>query len=120
MLRIILLSAGIGLVFFLAPFLGLEAYVAVDKWFILAFYAAVSYFNHLLMQQGFANNRQHFVQFYMGSILARLLLSIAFVGVYIMKGTPDIYIFLSNFFVLYLCYTGFEIYDLYRKLRHFS
>ncbi|WP_026997015.1 hypothetical protein [Flectobacillus major] len=120
MLRIITLTIVVGLIFYLAPYLGLSAFIHADKWFILAFYTAISYFNHLLMQQGFANDRKNFVPFYMGSIAARLLLSLVFIGIFIFRGTPDIYIFISNFFVLYLCYTGFEIYDLYRNLRHFS
>ncbi len=120
MLRIILLTVVVGLIFFLAPYIGLSEYVHTDKWFMLAFYATLSYFNHLLMQQGFANDRKHFIEFYMGSIGARLILSLAFIGFFIYKNTPEIYIFISNFFVLYLCYTGFEIYDLYRNLRHFS
>ncbi|MEA5259420.1 hypothetical protein VB264_16595 [Arcicella aquatica] len=119
MLRIIILTIVLGLVFYFSPQIGLSQYLHSYKWIILAFFFAVSYLNHLLAQMGFANNREHFVQFYLGGIVTRLILSLIFVGVIAYMGTKDIYIFITNFFVLYLCYTGFEIYGLYRNLRHF-
>ena len=120
MLRIIILSTVLGLLFFLAPSIGLAAYVHEKKWFILAFFIFISYLNHRLMQLGFANNRQNFVPFYMASLGFRLILGVTFVGFFIYWKTPNLYLFIVNFFILYLCYTGFEIYDLYRKLRLFS
>lgn len=119
MLRIIILTIGLGLIFYFSPQIGLSQYFHEYKWIILAFFFAVSYLNHLLAQLGFANNRENFVQFYLGGIVTRLILSLIFVGVIANMGTKDIYIFITNFFVLYLCYTGFEIYGLYRNLRHF-
>lgn len=119
MLRIIILTIGLGLIFYFSPQIGLSQYLHEYKWIILAFFFAVSYLNHLLAQLGFANNRENFVQFYLGGIVTRLILSLIFVGVIAYMGTKDIYIFITNFFVLYLCYTGFEIYGLYRNLRHF-
>lgn len=120
MLRIILLTISLGLMFYFSTQIGLSQYLHEYKWIILAFFFAVSYLNHLLAQFGFANNRENFVQFYLGGIVTRLILSLIFVGTIAYLGTKDIYIFITNFFVLYLCYTGFEIYGLYRNLRHFS
>jgi hypothetical protein len=120
MLRIISLTLIVGLVFYFAPQIGLSQYVHSYKWFILTFFFAVAYLNHVLMQLGFANNRENFVQFYLGGIVARLILSLIFIGSFVYVGIIDMYIFISNFFVLYLCYTGFEIYGLYRNLRHIS
>lgn len=120
MVRIIILTFVIGLIFYFANFIGIAQYVHTDKWFILAFFFAISYFNHLLMKFGFANNREYFVQYYLGSIIVRLILSVGFIGIFGYLGTKDIYTFISNFFVLYLCYTSFEISGLYRKLRHIS
>ncbi|MFC0184731.1 hypothetical protein [Pseudarcicella hirudinis] len=120
MLRILIFSVFVGIVLFTAPMLGLGQYVHAEKWFILTFFVAVSYLNHLLMQMGFANDREKFVPFYMASIGFRLILSVCFIGTFIYLKTPDIYTFIADFFVLYLFYTGFEIYGLYRNLRHFS
>jgi hypothetical protein len=120
MLRIILLTLTIGLFIFIAPQIGLSQYTHPQKWMILAFFFAVSYLNHILLNLGFAKNRENFVQFYLGSVTARLILSLIFIGTFVYSGIQNPYLFIINFFVLYLCYTGFEIFDLYRKLRHFS
>jgi hypothetical protein len=120
MLRIILLTITIGLLFYVAPKIGLSQYVHPQKWVILAFFFAISYLNHLLMQMGFAKNRENFVQFYLGGITARMVLSLIFIGTFAYLGTLDINIFIIDFFVLYLCYTGFEIFGLFSKLRDFS
>ena len=120
MLRIILLTIAFGLLFYIAPKIGLSQYVHAQKWVILSFFFAISYLNHILMNLGFAKNRENFVQYYLGSITGRLILSLIFIGTYVYLGTPDINIFIINFFVLYLCYTGFEIFGLFSKLRDFS
>jgi hypothetical protein len=118
--RIIILSVFVGIIFYFAPQLGISSHIHPQKWIILAFFFALSYLNHLLMQFGFAKNRENFVQFYLGGITARLILSLIFLGTFAYLGVSDLNLFIINFFVLYLFYTGFEIFDLYRKLRHFS
>ena len=120
MLRIILLTIALGLLFYVAPEIGLSQYVHPQKWMILAFFFAISYLNHILMQFGFANNRDNFVKYYLGSITSRMILSLIFIGIFLYSNIPAPYIFLLDFFVLYLCYTGFEIFGLYRNLRLFS
>ena len=120
MLRIILFTIGIGLLFYVAPEIGLSQYVHAKKWVILSFFFAISYLNHILMQIGFAKNRENFVQYYLGSVTGRLVLSLIFIGIYVYSGTSNLNTFIIDFFVLYLCYTGFEIFGLYRNLRHFS
>ena len=120
MLRIILLTITFGLLFYFTPKIELSQYVHAQKWVILSFFFAISYLSHILMQMGFAKNRENFVQYYLGSITGRLVMSLIFIGIYVYSGTPDINTFLINFFVLYLCYTGFEIFGLFSKLRDFS
>jgi hypothetical protein len=120
MLRTIALTITIGLLFYFAPQIGFSQYFHPQRWMILAFFFAVSYLNHILLNLGFAKNRENFVQYYLGSVTARLILSLIFIGTFVYSGIQNPYLFIINFFVLYLCYTGFEIFDLYRKLRHFS
>jgi hypothetical protein len=120
MLRIIILTIVLGVMLYFAPQIGLSQYLHPYKWFMLAFFFALSYLNHILMQLGFSNNRENFVQYYLGGMVARMIMSFIFIGTIAYMGTEGIYTFITNFFVLYLCYTGFEIYGLYRNLRHFS
>ena len=72
------------------------------------------------MKMGFAKNRENFVQYYLGSVTGRLILSLIFIGTFVYLGTSDINTFIIDFFVLYLCYTGFEIFGLFSNLRDFS
>ena len=120
MLKIIILTALVGTFISVASQIGLSQYLHPQKWMILAFFFAVSYLNHILLNLGFAKNRENFVQYYLGSVTARLILSLIFIGIFLYSNTPKPYIFLLDFFVLYLCYTGFEIFGLFSKLRHFS
>ncbi|WP_229311163.1 hypothetical protein [Larkinella soli] len=84
---------------------------------MLVFFLSVSFLLHRLMEAGFQNNREKFVPFYMASIVARLILGLAFVGFFLFRGVTDRKVFILNFLVLYICYTIFEIYGLSRKLR---
>lgn len=120
MLRIIIVTFVIAILFYFAPQMGLQSWIHPKKWEILAFFFAISYLNNLLTQMGLSKNRENFVQFYLGSITARMILSLVFIGIYLYSGMANPNIFVVNFFALYLCYTGFEIYNLYRKLRLFS
>ena len=56
----------------------------------------------------------------MASSFSRLLLSFVLLAYFLFQRIPQTYLFVSNFFVLYLLFTGFEIYGLYANLRRFS
>ncbi len=88
-------------------------------WFIVTFYVCLSYFNHILLKLAFSNNRENFVQFFLSTNVVRMILSLVFVGVFANEGIQDLKLFVIDFFVLYLFYTSFEIYILYRKLQDF-
>lgn len=87
---------------------------------MLLFFLFLSFLQHRLMQAGFVNNREKFVQMYMASIVARLLLGIAFVAFYLYRQVEHRPLFVVTFLVLYLFYAGFEIYGLSRNLRRDS
>jgi hypothetical protein len=69
------------------------------------------------MEYGHRNNREKFVQFYLSTVVGRLILSVIFIGAFLYAGLTDSVLFIINFFALYLFYTSFEIYGLYRNLR---
>ena len=119
MLKTILLLLAIGIVFFLSNRFSLP-WIHPRKWELLSFWACLSYLNYQLSNRAFANNRTHFVQFFLASTVLRLIVSVLFIWFFLYNHEPDVLKFISNFFVLYLLFTGFEIYDLYRKLQRFS
>ena len=69
------------------------------------------------MDMGSENNREKYIPFYMATIVAKLILSIAFVAFFLYRGVADKKVFILDFLTLYMIYTGFEIYGLSRNLR---
>jgi hypothetical protein len=116
-LKNILFSAGIGLLIFCLQQLGFKDYIHPEIWSIYVFYVAFSVLFHRLISQGMANDRDLLVQFFTITIIAKFVLSLVFVGVFLYLKTPQVEAFIGNFFALYLLYTTFEIWNLYRNLR---
>jgi hypothetical protein len=117
-LRSTLATLVIGIVFFIVDSAGYSQGILHPKiWHILAFYLALSFLIDQLMTQAFRNNREKFVQFYMSVSVARFIVCLLFIGVFLYYKVPDSLLFVANFFALYLFYTFFEIWGIYRKLR---
>ncbi len=118
MFRSTLATIIIGIVLFIVDSLGYPPGILHPKiWYILAFYMALSFLIDQLMLQAFRNNREKFVQFYMSVSVVRFILSLVFLGVFLYRRVPEGELFVANFFALYLFYTCFEIWGVYRKLR---
>lgn len=117
MIRSIIATFALGIVFFIAQKTNHDAWLHPYIWYILAFFLGISFLIHRLMEFGFKNKRDKFVQFYLSTIIARLLLSIFFIGFFFLIGTENQPLFVIDFFALYLFYTCFEIYGLYSNLR---
>ncbi|QRR01740.1 hypothetical protein [Dyadobacter sandarakinus] len=117
MLRTFIATLLLGIVFFLARYFHADSILHPYIWYILAFFAGLSFFQHQLMEVGLRNRREKFVTFYMATIAGRIVLSLIFIGVFLYRGLTDSFLFVTNFFALYLFYTCFEIYGLYRNLR---
>lgn len=120
MLRSLLLTLLLGIAFFSVERFGYGFYVHPWINYMLLFFLAISFLIHRLMEFGFRNKRGKFVEFYLSTVVARLLLCIAFVAVAFYLGVGNAPVFVANFFALYLFYTVFEIYGLYRTLRRDS
>ncbi len=120
MLNSFIFSALLGIALFVVRQYGPEGWVHTGIWYILAFFLGMSVLINRLTEQGFRNNREKFVQFYLSTVVMRLILSCIFIGLFLYAGLENPFLFVINFFVLYLFYTFFEIYFLYRKLRRDS
>lgn len=117
----VVLSVVLGIALFLADRLGVsQRIIHPDAWMIVVFFFGLSLAIERLMAAGFENKRRNFVQFYLSTIVLRMILSLAFIGICLYLGVESTMTFVLNFFVLYLFYTSFEIYFLYRKLRRDS
>ncbi len=120
MIRTLIFSGILIIVFFSAKYLGLDYLLHPKKWLILGFFVAFSSLFHRLIEIGFRDNREKFIPFYISTVVLRLILSVAFIFIEIYLGLLQQRLFILNFFVLYLFYTSFEIWNLSRKLRHNS
>jgi len=118
MFRSVVATLLLGIVFFLAKETeaGLRL-IHPDVKYMLGFYLAISFVIDQLMTQGFRNKREKFVQFYLAITTIRLVACCLFVGVFLYNGVENVRLFVIDFFVLYLFYTSFEIWGIYRKLR---
>lgn len=111
------LSAGVGIAFFLFGQLQIFGILPPERWIILLFFASLSFFTHRIVSFAMADNREKFIEYFLASVVARLLLSVLFVGCYLYVGVYSVRSFIITFFVLYLFYTFFEILGLYRNLQ---
>lgn len=94
-------------------------YFHPDLKFIFVFLLFQTYLTFNLAQLGLKNKGEKFIPFQMISLTIRFILSVIFIGFFAYIHTPNMVLFVSNFFVLYLCSTNFEIFGLLRNLRRF-
>lgn len=87
--------------------------------FIFAFLAFQSFLTFSIAQIGLKDGKEKFVQLQVVNLTIRFIISISFIGFFAYSGTADIFLFIINFFVLYLCSANFEIFGLLRNLRRF-
>ncbi len=117
MLRTIVFTTIIGIVFFAAEFYKLGLRLPLEKWYLLSFFFFLSFLQHRLVALGLRENRERFVQFFLAAVVIRLILCVLLVAGFIYKGVAEPAAFIITFFVLYLFYTFFEVLGLYRNLR---
>ncbi len=105
---------------FLADHLFAWTFIHPTIWIMLAFFFIVSLISHYIIEIGVKKKKGNMMNYYFSTMLVRLLLSIAFIGFFVYSKTEDIFLFVANFFILYLLFVGFEIYWLLTNLRRNS
>ncbi|QHT69027.1 hypothetical protein GXP67_21435 [Rhodocytophaga rosea] len=98
----------------------IPAYVHPEKWTLLIFFVALSLISHRITQRGVQKNKDNLVLYYFSTMLLRLVVSIGVLVYYMYTKTPDIFLLVINFFILYLLFVGFEINWLLTNLRRNS
>ncbi|MEY3631587.1 MAG: hypothetical protein RL408_1141 [Bacteroidota bacterium] len=94
-------------------------YLHPELKFIFVFLLFQTYLTFNLANLGSKNNGEKYIPFQMLTLSIRFILSVVFIGYFAYIHTPNMVLFASNFFVLYLCCTNFEIFGLLRNLRRF-
>ena len=102
MIRTLILTAVLIIVFFLAKHLGFEYLLHPKKWLILGFFVAFSVLFHRVIEFGLREKQKNFIPFYLATVVLRLILCVIFIGVELYLGLQQQELFILNFFVLYL------------------
>ena len=101
------------------PFLFPQVNLLVKKfWLLFCFLGGLTYIAYLTAYFGIKMDPQAGVMAIMGSIVLKMIFSLAFVLIYSLNSTEKGIVFALNFFSLYLLFSFFEIYSLLCNLRH--
>jgi hypothetical protein len=120
MLRTILFTIFLAIVFFVAERYAVSPWLH-PKWkILLLFFLSVSFLTHRLIETGLQGNQERFVPLALAATIARLVLGLAFIGFFLFQGIDQRRTFVLDFLALYIFYTGFEMWGLTRKLRQNS
>jgi hypothetical protein len=69
----------------------------------------------LVVQQ---KNKEFYVQAFLAATTVKILACLFFIIIFLAKNKVNKYVFLTDFFYIYLLNMGFEVYILLRNLRH--
>nr|WP_305121741.1 hypothetical protein [Pedobacter mongoliensis] len=87
-------------------------------WVIFGFLSGLTIIAYGISVFGIKNGGENSVYIIMSAIVIKLLFSMMFVAVYLLKFRVNSLFFALEFFSLYFLFTSFEVYALLRNLRH--
>ena len=119
MLKMVLFYGVLGGILWALAQTNFQIYLHPELKFIFVFLLFQTYLTLNLASLGSRKNGEKYISFQMISLTIRFILSVVFIGYFAYIHTSNMVLFASNFFVLYLCSTNFEIFGLLRNLRRF-
>ncbi|MFD2936832.1 hypothetical protein [Spirosoma flavum] len=120
MLRTVLFTLLLAIAFFIAERYSVSPWLHPSWKILLLFFLSVSFLTHRLVETGLQDNQERFIPLYLAATVARLVLGLAFISFFLFRHIEQRRAFVMDFLVLYICYTGFEIWALTRNLRRDS
>jgi len=87
-------------------------------WLIFFFLSGLTFLvltSILVVQQ---KNKEYYVQVFLAATTVKILACLVFIVLFLMKNKLNKYVFLADFFYVYLLNMVFEVYVLLRNLRH--
>ena len=97
---------------------GYDDWLVTHFWLIFFFLSGLTFLvlsSILFVQQ---KNKEYYVQAFLAATTVKILACLVFIVVFLMKNKVNKYVFLADFFYVYLLNMVFEVYVLLRNLRH--
>ncbi|MDB5024850.1 MAG: hypothetical protein JWP78_2605 [Mucilaginibacter sp.] len=97
---------------------GYDNWLVTHFWLIFFFLSGLTFLvlsSILFVQQ---KNKEYYVQAFLAATTVKILACLIFIVVFLMKNKVNKYLFLADFFYVYLLNMVFEVYVLLRNLRH--
>jgi peptidoglycan/LPS O-acetylase OafA/YrhL len=97
---------------------GYADWLVTNFWLIFFFLSGLTFLvlvSILVVQQ---KNKDYYVQGFLAATTVKILACLVFIVVFLMKNKVNKYVFLADFFYIYLLNMVFEVYVLLRNLRH--
>lgn len=97
---------------------GYADWLVANFWLIFFFLSGLTFLvliSILIVQQ---KNEDYYVQGFLAATTVKILACLVFIVVFLMKNKVNKYVFLADFFYIYLLNMVFEVYVLLRNLRH--
>jgi peptidoglycan/LPS O-acetylase OafA/YrhL len=97
---------------------GYADWLVTNFWLIFFFLSGLTFLvlgSILIVQQ---KNKDYYVQAFLAATTVKILACLVFIVVFLTKNKVNKYVFLADFFYIYLLNMVFEVYVLLRNLRH--
>jgi O-antigen/teichoic acid export membrane protein len=120
MFKLLVFTAIMGVILFVVGQYIAPEYIHPQIWLLLAFFFALALISHRITSRGMQKNKDNIVVYYFSTMLIRLVVSLGVLLYFMYTKTPEIFLLVFNFFILYLFYMGFEINWLLTNLRRNS
>lgn len=106
---LLIFSAIIGAITLVLGFILPKTYISPAVPFLIVFFIAASFISFYYLQRSFGKRFIRFVNTFLLSIIVKLVLYIGLMIAYVFINRKDAVAFMLGFFLLYLCYTIFEV-----------
>jgi uncharacterized membrane protein YozB (DUF420 family) len=97
---------------------GYADWLVANFWLIFSFLSGLTFLvllSIIIVQQ---KNEEYYVQAFLAATTVKILACLVFILVFLIKNKVNKYVFLADFFYVYLLNMVFEVYVLLRNLRH--
>ena len=85
--------------------------------FLLLFFSFVTLVTHFVLMRSLTKSQRAFINTFMLSVMARLLVYLMFFGIYIYLNKENVLVFTIIFLLFYITFTLFEVISVLRYLK---